>query len=430
VSRHIRSSLLAAAVAGACAVTSLAATPAAQGYGSIIIKPPIVLIPSSGYVSGRIWFYQHQGNYCTPSSTRDCTGSRYLSSQYNTNMPVGDVKVFVREGQTIVGQGVTDGNGYFNIYWDAGHRVSKVNFIWTAEQKDNRFAIRTGDGGTWVMWTGDMDTSFFTSSDSPQYLGDFTWGSPGAEHVMSNVYDGARRMWNDALSWSWTMQNRFTGLQVRTTNNVCTTSCADGNTNIINLDPAAPFKPQGRIMHEMGHIASFRGSGNALQTCRDYSWGPNTIGWSLDGPEWGCAAFEEGIATFFGDTALYGANAVQPRTCLSDGECSDYWDIERKPTSCPADTGRWPLNIDRALWDEFDNQVDGETTFENLWVFFDTLEDYPAGAENHAREEWQGDGTTRDLDGRATFDWMYHYTERFGGTLFYPVVNNCGWIGD
>jgi hypothetical protein len=428
-----RAKLVATLVAGVCALGVLAAAPAAHAglTGGVIVRPPPIIIlprPSSGVVSGRLWFYQHQGNFCTPSETRDCTGSRYLSSDYHTNMPVGDVKVFVREGESIIGQGVTDASGYFQIPWWTNHSVSQLNFIWTAEQKDDRFAIRTGGGGTWIMWTYPVDTVWYSADDSPQWLGDFTWGGPGAEHPVANVYDGARRTWNDSLQYSYTMQQRFTGLQVRTTNSSCRTSCADGASNAIDLDPAAPFQPQGRIMHEMGHIASYRGSSNALVTCRDYSWG--SVGWALNGPEWGCAAFEEGLATFFGDTALYGANAVNPRTCLSTGECPDSMDIERMPASCPIDTGRWPINIDRALWDQFDIVADRETTSENLWVFVDTLEDYPGGTENHAREEWRGEGGGPDLDGRATFDWMYHYTQKYGGTLFYPVINNCGWIGD
>jgi len=429
-----RQELVARVLTLALAATVLGASPAAHaGLGSIIVRPPpIYFRPRDGVVHGRIWFYQHQGNYCTPSAWRDCEGARYLSSQYHTNMPVGDVKVFVREGETIVGQGVTDANGYFRISWWADHGVSKLNFIWTAEHKDNRFAVRTGDGGTWIMWTYELDTVFGSTWDSPQWAGDYTWGSPGAEHPMSNVYDGARRMWNDSLSSSWTMQNRFANLEVRSTNTRCSTSCAHGNENRIDLDGNAPYQPQGRILHEMGHIASYKGSHDwNVNTCANYSWGPNATGWSLDGPEWGCAAFEEALATFFGDTALYGANAATPRTCLSTGECGDGWDIERTPASCPTDSNRIPLNIDRALWDEFDNRNDGESIFENLWVYFDQLEDYANGNENHAKDEWtDNSGGGWDLDGRGSFDWMWHYTQRFGGTLFYPFINNCGWMGD
>src|SRR4051812_33400628 len=73
--------------------------------------------PSSGTVSGNVAFFQNQGNFCT--TTRSCTGATYLQSQYQTNMPIGETKVFIQRASdnATIGQGVTDGNGRFTISW-------------------------------------------------------------------------------------------------------------------------------------------------------------------------------------------------------------------------------------------------------------------------------------------------------------------------
>ena len=61
----------------------------------------------TGVVSGRLRFYQNQGNYCP--STRDCSGAQYLESEYHTYQPVRDVKVYVEtSGGTLIGSGSTD----------------------------------------------------------------------------------------------------------------------------------------------------------------------------------------------------------------------------------------------------------------------------------------------------------------------------------
>ena len=81
---------------------------------------PMTASASWGYVTGRLLFFNNQGNYCNDDG-RDCSGARYPKSQYRVNMPVRDVKVYVRRSSdnAIIGQGVANSSGYYTIYWSS-----------------------------------------------------------------------------------------------------------------------------------------------------------------------------------------------------------------------------------------------------------------------------------------------------------------------
>jgi hypothetical protein len=399
--------------------------------------------PSSGTVSGGVAFFQNQGNFCPASRT--CTGATYVESQYHTNMPIGETKVFIQRASDnlTIGQGVTDSSGRFTISWTNLVTTGNItaNFIWVGEHKDGRFAVRTSSGGQWVFWT----PNFTLNAGGNTEIGTWTWGSSGAPNSLANVYDGAFHMWSFGLSQSNRMNAFFTGVSIYAFDDVCPTSCANGPNNRITLDTGAAYSPQGRIMHEMGHIASYKGSRDQSFTqtgnCAFYSYPSMTCvtgsGWNLTSPEWEAAAFEEGVATHLGDVCLYRAFATDPHTCLSDTACgTGSFNIETSlGTTCATDQNRWPLNHVRYHWDNYDSTSDytGEDLSRGMWEVVDTLNAFPVGIDNRDKDEpfavQNGSIVIDDLDGRSPIDFRENWIS-FGTNSSTQLANNCGSLGD
>ena len=411
-------------------------------YGPCSAAPPPPP-PSSGTVSGGVAFFQNQGNFCP--ATRTCTGATYVESQYHTNMPIGETKVFIQRASdnATIGQGVTDSNGRFTISWTNPATTGNItaNLIWVGEHKDGRFAVRSSSGAQFIFWTPNFTLNTGGNTES----GTWTWGSAGAPHSLANVYDGAFHMWSFGLSQSNRMNSFFTGLSIYAFDDVCPTSCANGPSNRITLNTGAAYSPQARIMHEMGHIASYKGSSDQtfIQTgnCEFYSYPSMTCvkgsGWTLDGPEWEAAAFEEGVATHLGDVCLYRANATDPHTCLSATACgTGSFNIETSlGTTCAADQNRWPLNHVRYHWDNYDSNSDytGEDLSRGMWEVLDTLSTFPLGLDNRDKDEpfvvQGGSIFIDDLDGRSPIDFREHWLT-LGTNSSTQLANNCGSMGD
>jgi len=411
-------------------------------YGACIVPsgPP----PSNGTVSGHVAFFQNQGNFCPSSPTRSCTGATYVQSQYHTDMPIAETKVYIRRGDgVVIGAGVTDSSGNFTISWNNPSTTGDItaNFIWVGEHKDGRFAVRTSSGGQWTFWT----PNFTLNAGVNTNIGTWTWGNSSAPNSLANVYDGAFHMWSFGLSQSNRMNAFFTGLSIYAFDNTCPTSCASGPDNRITLDNNAAYQPQARIMHEMGHIASYKGSRdqNRRQTgdCEFYSY-PSTScvsgsGWSLTSKEWEGAAFEEAVATHLGDVSLYRAFATEPHTCLSSAECSTgSFNIETSPgTSCGTDQNRVPLNHIRYHWDNYDSVSDytGENLSRGMWEVVDTLNAFNNGNGNRQKDEpfdtFLGIPFTDDLDGRSPIDFRENWIV-WGTDSSTQLSNNCGSAGD
>src|SRR5690606_18517219 len=108
-----------------------------------------------------------------------------------------------------------------------------------------------------------------------------------------------------------------------------TSSVAEGATRRVQLDSAAGFAPQARVMHELGHIASY--VTHPWQFTRDYTWAPSSPPgapepgaagkWQFTTAEWGVSGFEEAFATHYGSVAFWNDNSVNPTSCLSTGNC-------------------------------------------------------------------------------------------------------------
>lgn len=393
-----------------------------------------------GTVSGSYNLYQNQGNFC-PSS-RVCTGAKYLQSQYQTYMPVADTRIYVLRASdgAILGQGSTDASGNFSVGWydpSASSSTVAVNVVWRGEHRDGRFNLRTASGGVWQFNSPVFSVAAYQTTN----IGWWTWGVSGAPNGLANLYDGARRGWVSSLSQSNRMNAYFSNVEIRAFDSAtCPTSCANGDSNRITMDDNSAYSPQARVMHEMGHIASYRASrdqsylqaGN--QTCY-----PNTntgCGWGLDTGEWASVAFEEGMATFLADVALYWPSATAPHTCISAGACgTGVFNLEASEgTSCAADRNRYPLNNNRYFWDVYDSNVDytGENLSRGVWEVIDTIHAADNGYENRQKSEvyyqfifvW-----VDDVDGRSAIDFRENWIT-WGTNSSTQLANNCGSAGD
>jgi hypothetical protein len=224
------------------------------------------------------------------------------------------------------------------------------------------------------------------------------------------------------------MRARFTNIAVRAFDPGCPTSCSDGHS--VTIDSAgSAFTPQGRIMHEFGHVASHLS--NEFQACADYSRDGDS-GWNLMTAEYACASFEEGLATFFGDTAIYWYQNPQPFTCLSSSYCTGF-DVEASTGagSCTASERRWALTVDRYLRDLYDSTNEAsDSNSASYATFFDTLERFPSG---------QGEGEDTepfflvfldDPDGRSARDFRRHFEALTGTSTQTNFTANCSPVGD
>jgi hypothetical protein len=394
---------------------------------------------SSGYVRARVQFFQNQGGYCPTS--RDCTGARYLASQFHTYLPIGDTRIWIRRDSdgTVIGQGSTDADGYFTIRWSDPSSSGSVaaTFAWQAEHKDGRFAVRNADGLTFRMSSSPFLLTSGTTAGAPTELGNRRWGTSSSPHAIANVYEGATRMWN-VLKSSNRMLGAFTDVEILAFDSArCGTSCASGKT--IVLDDNAAYAPQARVMHEMGHVASTLSNKNQTR-----SLPPNiycfidtaNCGWSLNSQEWQAAAFEEGLATFYGDVALYTAAATAPHTCYaSAAPCgTGTFNVETSSrSSCATGESRWALSTVRYLRDAYDDGVDytGETLSAPYHAFFDTVHAFDEGTwEDQKEEYWNADySALDDKDGRSAHDFRDVWIP-WGTDSTTQYQGNCSPVGD
>jgi hypothetical protein len=392
---------------------------------------------AGGVIRGTMLFYQNQGGFCP--SGRNCTGATYLQSEFNTGVKIGDIKVYVRDqNSAIIGQGTTDWAGNFTVSWFRATMPTSATVEWASEHKDTRYRITTPDGvylyrGIWNISLVDGTTAL-----APQNLGGAIWGWSGAPDQVLNAYDGAWKMWNYALLYSLRMTNYFTNVQIRAFSNTvpaqCPTSCALNG--VVQLDTGAAFAPQARVMHEMGHIARERSRQWTPVTYYAYPATTSGGSWSLNTQEWLAPAFEEGIATFIADVALYWYNAPAPHTCFASAAACPTGNFNTE-TSDPAgfcttaSQVRWPLSQVRYLWDNYDTQNDGVNYGESIQrpysEFFEVLANYTSGYGDHHSDEpyLPGGSTIDDLDGRSALDFSFYNNSLYGLIDFSSWGPNC-----
>ena len=389
-----------------------------------------------GFVAGAMQFYQFQGGFCP--ATRDCTGATYLQAEFGSYVPLRDAKFqIIADSGAVLGSGATDANGSFIASWCAPGTLQSISahVTWRGEHKDNRFFVRDANGAIFNLASAAFSLSAGTLATSPQQLpAPLRWGAPNLPNPVANIYDGAWRTWN-----SLRVANRalaaLNGLELRADSPQCPSSCAIGSQNRIYLDPNARYAPQGRVMHEMGHIVSYRASRDgSFQFSGAYCF-PNTsgtCGWNYDTEEWASVGLEEGLATFLGDTALYQKNATHPHTCVvSAAACgTGAFDVEAGG-NCVSGQNRWPLTVSRYLWDAYDSSADraAETLDLSLTQIIDVVFAFPNGSANHAKDEpWCG-STVCDPDGRSAEDFRF-LIQQAGTSTSESFQGNCSPVGD
>jgi hypothetical protein len=406
----------------------------------------------SGYLSGTIGLWLKSGNYCD-AAVQDCTASLYPRSEFDTVQPFRNGQVEVTQGSATIGQGVTDDNGNFVMYWNTGNLSTQASVTFTARHKDSRFFFTNTSGQFLANVTGGFTLTNGTTQASPQNIGYWYAGSSASPTWYLNTFWQAEMQWRLSFALVGALDSVYTNVEVRgVAQNMpdflgqCNTSCARGSEKKIQLDSlTSALSPQHRMMHEAGHVVSYQlkpNHGGYSQYC----W-PNATGsctWSQGSAEWGSAAFEEGFATMMADTTLWNPDAVAPTSCLSSGRCSVNVNTNIETTHYPYATNncslsatspeaRWPISVQRFLWDVYDshNDCDGDTIQEGwdaYWRLYAVMQTYPNGVDDHQIDEvWSSTSYTTidDLDGRGATDYNHHYINDNGVDTNILWIDNC-----
>jgi hypothetical protein len=392
---------------------------------------------ATGWISGSVKLWNANGNYCP--TTNACVGSRYPQSQFHTWQPLSNAYVNVYDAAgTFIGQGGTGTDGTFTASWTAPVAPTQIRVRFFPYQKENRFFFAQPDGLLYNWFTG-LITRGASSPSSPQPIGTYFLGSSAAPDPYANAYWAGEREWREVFNLVGVLQANFTNVEIRGfVDNIpgfrgnCPTSCANGPAKQVQLDDNAGFSPQARVMHEMGHIASY--VTHAWQRTNNYNW-PNTTGsggWSKTSAEWSVSGFEEAMATHYGSIAFWADNAASPTTCLSSLTCysalgnpltgtnleatSFPFSVNNCSTSSTSPESRWPLSHMRFLWDVFDNHndADGDSYSANhgdFWKHLANLAWYPEGTgTNQIDEPWNANRTAvTELDGRGSISYAANY---------------------
>lgn len=393
---------------------------------------------ASGTATGTLLHWNKLGGFCPTS--RNCTGAKYLQSEFNAARPIRHVKVYLRDQTfSIIGQGSTSYNGTFTISWYSATLPTSVSIVWHAEHMDNRFVVLNGSGDQWVFWTG----SLTPVNGGVTAFGSLQWGTSGSPSDLTNIYDGAHRMWWDSLYWSNTQQADFTSVDIRAQSTECPTGCADGDSKEIDLPVGAEFSPMARVMHEMGHVSEYIAHAKYRRYMVEYCYPTTGSGcsWSYNSPEWLSTGLDEALADLYTTMAFYYGSAAAPHICGDSAVAcaTDAFNVETRTGACPANSARWPLNALRALWDMYDSNQDisggyADGASASVNSMHDILALFPDHNWNrHVHEGWTCTwinglcfpASITDRDARNVYDYRFHYQALTGQSGQTQISMNC-----
>jgi uncharacterized Rmd1/YagE family protein len=299
------------------------------------------------------------------------------------------------------GQSSTDDNGIYKVSWTRSTKPTQFKVSAVMHYKDNIFRLANTAGTTMRFDTNLITTAASSSYLAPQNVGTWWKGGTNDPDPYANSYWAAERLWRYVLSQVGYSLDNFTDVEIRGFSNDTPgflgsqpTSGAQGATKRVQLDADAGFKPQARVMHELGHIATYLT--HPWLVASDYTWSPpgqpaGPSVWGQTTPEWGVSAFEEAFSTHFGSIAFWGANAVTPTTCLSQTTCYaagiPIAGSNIETTSYPYDTNNCGTAVDNP---------------EDRW---------PEGTGLYQNEDpWNSDKTALDnRDGRGSTSYCVNY---------------------
>lgn len=386
---------------------------------------------ATGFVSGKWRMYNNNGNFCPTAA--DCTGSLYPQSMFATRQPISNARVRIYDDAgTQIGSNVTDVDGNFVVQWTRSTRPTQFRVRVFSQHSEGRFWIAQSNGQLYNVFTSLITTATSSSAGSPQNIGTKSAGSSASPSAHFNAYWAAERQWRETYALVGVLIDNFTDVEVRGFVDDlpdflgnAPTSIADGATKRVQLDDSAMYKPQARVMHELGHIADY--VANPYEFSGRYDFG-GSDGWSQGSAEFGSISFEEGFATHGGSVTFWADNAVMPTTCNSTAACYDsvgtpFSNSNLESTSfpfntdnCVTDEGRRPISAMRFFWDVYDNRndADGDDYSANqgdFWFHMALLAFYPAGTSNHQiNEPWNSGFTSAsEPDGRGSSDYSFHY---------------------
>jgi len=410
----------------------------------------------TGYVTGTWSLWNKNGNYCP--STNGCAGAYFVQSGFDQLWPISNGSIWVVDSSgAIIGTGSTDDNGNYTVAWSRSTFPSQIGVKVFPYQKEGRFWFANTAGQLINNWFGLVNTAANTTLTSPQNVGSWYVGSSAAPDPFYNSYWAAEWQWRYTMNLVGVLISNFTGVEIRGFANTingfrgtCNTSCAWGPAKQVQLDQNAGLSPQARVMHELGHIATY--VTHNWQITGDYTWSPpgqppGASSWCQNCPEWADAAFEEAFATHYGSITFWADNAVSPTTCLSSGTCYDgtgtpFSGTDIEATSYPHTVNncnttssnpeaRWPLSAMRYFWDVFDNHndADGDTYSANqgdFWKHLYNLGWYPEGTGlNQINEPWNSTLTSIDnKDGRGSSSYSTNYANNVTSTNLLRI-DNC-----
>ena len=379
-----------------------------------------------GVVRGNIEHWNKLSLSCTPSTANgNCVGARYLDSQFDRYEPIRNavVKLFDASTREVIGEGFTNAQGQFTVPWFRTVHPGNVYLEWHTIHRDNRFRVTNDDGRFWSFHTNTFLADATTSMSAPQDIGPHRYGWRDGPNSVTNVYYAAQRVWSDALSSSALMHSRFTNERIRV-GNFGGSSFARDDDIFIDNNNAFQFDT---IAHELGHEASDEASRN-YKFCGDYGR-DGVPGHSLNSPEWQCASFEEGVATFIGSRALYWQTARQP---MMYG-----WNLENPNNYvCSGTQNRWEVMTSAFLRDAYDTQVDrADEISMPFYRVFDVLNAFTGSTGNRGKDEpWRRfRRRLDDKDGRSAVDYLRIGIDSLGlpsAQMSAIYAQNCSPVGD
>jgi len=330
---------------------------------------------TQGVVAGQVLFWNHNGHFCP--TTRECDDAYYTDADSENYTGFPRVVVQVQDpDHNVLGASAADEEGNFVVAWYSPTGAASFHLQWQALDYENRVRIEYASG-TIVYWSTSNQTLVNgTTPANPQWR-DARSGSSYSPNPYANIYWAEWMMWRWSLYYSARMRSYYTNVRILAQSTVCTTSCAEGSTKRIWLDtdPRTPYSPLSRVMHEMGHIASYLSSGSSVgykeTAIYDYN---GDSGWTLHSPEWGADQFEEGFATFLAIGGFYGGDSEGPLICglVNGTACADdiQNDVEYHWHNCDYanEEDRWPLNAIRYLWDVYDRFNTPDDQYSVAWA--------------------------------------------------------------
>ncbi len=383
---------------------------------------------AGGVVSGTIRTWVKLNLACNPNVGNSyCTGARYTISQFDSYQPIKNAVVVVKDSSSgdVIGEGFTNASGNFAVSWYRSSHPGTIHIEWYPEHRDNRFRVLTKGGNRWVFWSSGFTAADGTTSSSPQVAPvGLSWGTSSAPHSVANTYYAAEQMWDDALSASALMVARFTNEKIKLGDWGGQSMVASDNNIHIDTTHALEFDT---ITHEMGHEASDEASGD-FKFCGAYGR-DGVDGHSLTSPEWQCASFEEGVATFLGSRALYWQTAYEPIMFGMNLENPNGY-------SCSGTQNRWEVMTSAFLRDFYDARNDAsDATSTGYGRIFDVLDAFGGGEGNRDKNEpWKRFKLNLDdKDGRSAEDFRWVAVNREGfseSTMNSLYTLNCSPVGD